>query len=236
MHSPPTIAWTRAQEGIIKRMHKQWIPGSFSPRLPRAQVWGYIVKQQSALTQLFALTLQNVNKKSCAHEYNYVVNFFTGWIESLTTYNYIHVHSFSVHILQTAVIDFVVWASRVPILQGQRKLLYRIAICQWLSAQTKTPSFRSSWLHLHEEKLSTEFPWRPFNMYNYTQGFLHACTLVIYINLHPGSIPSIIRSQFGAVSARAFCTSMEMTATRSRMPPGMLYLLRGKPRSSAKRR
>ena len=31
MRSPPTIAWTRAQQGIIKRMREQWIPGSFSP-------------------------------------------------------------------------------------------------------------------------------------------------------------------------------------------------------------
>ena len=32
--------------------------------------------------QLFALILE---PKSCAHEYNYVVKFFTGWIGSLTT-------------------------------------------------------------------------------------------------------------------------------------------------------
>ena len=56
------------------------------------------------------------------------------------------------------------------------------------------------------------------------------------INLHPGSIPSIIKSQFGAFSARAFCTSMEMPSTRFCMLSDTLYLLREKPRSSAKRR
>ena len=66
--------------------------------------------------QRFALTLQNVKQKAVL--YNYNGNFFY-WLNKKP--NHIHVHGFLVQILRTAVIGFLVWASRVPVLQGQRK-------------------------------------------------------------------------------------------------------------------
>ena len=86
---------------------------------------------QSQLLQLSVDLANKCEPESCAHGYTYVVNFF---YTTNRKPNHIIVFmckvfgaKFLVQSLQTAVIDIVVWALRVPILQGQRKPLHMTA-------------------------------------------------------------------------------------------------------------
>ena len=78
-----------------------------------------VCKQGTAV----CIDLAKCEPKSYAHEYNYVVNFFYRLNRKPNHIITLMCTAFWFTFFETAVIDFVVWASRVPILQGHRKQL-----------------------------------------------------------------------------------------------------------------